>query len=1539
MPFEHIEQRNVPVIESFQGFRPAPHKRTLFSVSVICSLGATWLLTKVAPEAALYLTLEPCPPSDAAFVLAKLGDGGKVFCKVEKSHQKPSTAWWRQTTHQSASGHATCLLVRIRGDAYAYSGVSGAFTRVPRMPVELPDQLKQAQQALAAINQDGGTWESFNPVGSWPRKQRVLIYGSNQVPVSWPRLSAIATPLLQNPLLIIQSAELLLWMYAFQYYLYPIALFGIMLFGSGASGYLQYRQRMRLVALLTKRQLVPVLYKKFVRALLAKQLVPGDVIVVRKGRAACDMVMLWGKCLVEESMLSGEASQVRKSSHAAGVCYDPDIHRSATVHAGSWVQQVWVDDDDDQAEALAMVVRTGVYTTTGNMLRPLNYSKTKAWNAQWRDPDSKDAAMFLLLSLTVNMIIYISFLPYIVKFQLGSATALLQLLGVVLNALPPLLACCLIILRAVTVMRLRRQSVFVSDTQKLQTAAQLDLVLFDKTGTLTMGEGSLHGVLPCEDCTMGGLKMEPIAWSSGMRKSIALCNDLVPVGSRNVTGHADERKAFTDVEAAFLGRNTICLPVRQHPAEPARFVTLDVLHRFEFDADHMMSGVVARGAPPGKEGEEPEVFLKGSPHAVIQLVAHNRLPENWAPVMLSWAAMGYRVMGVVCGKASVSKKQDLAKLSLANIKDHMRDVRLLGFMVISNPVRSESGSTIAELQKKGRIRTMMVTGDHYMTASAVAYSLGILEKGGKGVVLDMMSAKSASEAPTKGPQHVSKSDAAVASHFGGTQHSREDLSQAALRHSVAQHSRLMAASIPHSRVSFRDEDSGLAAVRASLQESLRAPSASPTAAAAQQAAAVSAAANTCQLSSRSFPCAPAVHAADAAASPAAAIAASSALFRSSSLQAASPPPAAAAAAATSAASPAAVKAPSPLLASYLQSMGLAKSAPQAQAGSAEAQPASAQAQQVSARATPLHAQSRFADRMPGLSVQSTNEGLALAQLSRLDQHQLPADSHPTSLPQATAPSTLSHGEYRQQMIGVHDLDNDRISMDSSYPLLSAESHRTAGSNSHSANESQLAPSSMSKTQVEDVRLSINLTQPHAAHCDSKFQLATQSQISEQTWAGPRNGARGESQAQGKIPNHSLGMTHAQADKDRDRTSFELRKWAREQGKSQPQSRAVSAIQSSLEIKASTRTRSLDLLRADVKNIRLSVESARLPQGEKMLCMSVEGGMMQVITSKDAFKMIAEGAQSTITGFAFDHMLKEVDSDTVEMVVRSAGVLARMKAHQKAQLVLLLSKGLQVSDDRHLKGLGHTVAYCGDGINDIAALHAADLGIAIGATEAVVAAPVSTPVESVSVVCTLIKEARCSVMISFYLFKYLVLHGFVESVVGAVAFFAAYTNLTNAQYETLDFTALVLALAAVCTLPSGQLHDRMPAGRLMSLPVLAPLVLLGCCYGAQQGMAVAFVSMQSWYQSGHDPTPAVATSILIGLFQLLLPAFAFFNDMRSHVLGFRHNPQVPAVMCLIALFWGIWDVVGKGLLADVIELNTLPTQFRPAACYLTPNAAG
>ena len=100
----------------------------------------------------------------------------------------------------------------------------------------------------------------------------------------------------------------------------------------------------------------------------------------------------------------------------------------------------------------------------------------------------QDRLKFLGWSLAVNLLMFVTFIHNIITYQLGSTTALLQLLGFVLNAVPPLLVSLLVVLRFLTVLRLRHQRIFLSDTRKLQTAAQLDLVLFDKTGTLTVGQ-------------------------------------------------------------------------------------------------------------------------------------------------------------------------------------------------------------------------------------------------------------------------------------------------------------------------------------------------------------------------------------------------------------------------------------------------------------------------------------------------------------------------------------------------------------------------------------------------------------------------------------------------------------------------------------------------------------------------------------------------------------------------------------------------------------------------------------------------------------------------------------------------------------------------------------------------------------------------------------------------------------------------------------------------------------------------------------------
>lgn len=103
-----------------------------------------------------------------------------------------------------------------------------------------------------------------------------------------------------------QMIQAVLWVYAFQYYIYPFVLLAVLFTGIATSVGLLYRQKARLAALTTKTFLIPYVNKGYIRAMKGSQLVPGDVIVVQPGVAVCDLVLLRGSCLVEDASLTGE---------------------------------------------------------------------------------------------------------------------------------------------------------------------------------------------------------------------------------------------------------------------------------------------------------------------------------------------------------------------------------------------------------------------------------------------------------------------------------------------------------------------------------------------------------------------------------------------------------------------------------------------------------------------------------------------------------------------------------------------------------------------------------------------------------------------------------------------------------------------------------------------------------------------------------------------------------------------------------------------------------------------------------------------------------------------------------------------------------------------------------------------------------------------------------------------------------------------------------------------------------------------------------
>lgn len=104
------------------------------------------------------------------------------------------------------------------------------------------------------------------------------------------------------------------------------------------------------------------------------QLVPGDIMVVPNEQILpCDMILIEGSCVVNESMLTGESIPIVKSCITdSQEIYDPSDKlnsQSHTLFCGTKVLQTKSSESKD--EILGLVIRTGYFTTKGQIIQEI----------------------------------------------------------------------------------------------------------------------------------------------------------------------------------------------------------------------------------------------------------------------------------------------------------------------------------------------------------------------------------------------------------------------------------------------------------------------------------------------------------------------------------------------------------------------------------------------------------------------------------------------------------------------------------------------------------------------------------------------------------------------------------------------------------------------------------------------------------------------------------------------------------------------------------------------------------------------------------------------------------------------------------------------------------------------------------------------------------------------------------------------------------------------------------------------------------------
>lgn len=235
-------------------------------------------------------------------------------------------------------------------------------------------------------------------------------------------------------------------------------------------------------------------------------LVPGDVVEIKPDMALpCDMLLLQGFVLVNESMLTGESVPVSKSSlpyvpDAASslALFDLDHNRGHTLYGGTNVvstrsarngcSEIFGVTD---AVPLALVVRTGFSTMQGRMMRSILHPPPSD-RADFKIETYKFLAVLAVLAtIGAAASLYMTF-----QKGLHPKVALIRALDTFPNAIPPSLTAAMTVGCSMAVTKLRNfWGILCIAPSRINVAGQVNTFVFDKTGTLTEDSLALDGVV------------------------------------------------------------------------------------------------------------------------------------------------------------------------------------------------------------------------------------------------------------------------------------------------------------------------------------------------------------------------------------------------------------------------------------------------------------------------------------------------------------------------------------------------------------------------------------------------------------------------------------------------------------------------------------------------------------------------------------------------------------------------------------------------------------------------------------------------------------------------------------------------------------------------------------------------------------------------------------------------------------------------------------------------------------------------------------
>uniref|UniRef100_A0A6D2XW19 Sodium/potassium-transporting ATPase subunit alpha n=1 Tax=Takifugu rubripes TaxID=31033 RepID=A0A6D2XW19_TAKRU len=460
----------------------------------------------------------------------------------------------------------------------------------------------------------------------------------------------------------------------------------------------------------------------------AEEVVAGDLIEVKGGdRIPADIrVVSAHGCKVDNSSLTGESEPQSRS---------PDCTHDNPLETRN---VAFFSTNCVEGTARGIVICTGDRTVMGRIATLTSGLETG------KTPIAKEIEHFIHIITGVAVFLGVTFFVLALILGYSWLEAVIFLIGIIVANVPEGLLATVTVCLTLTAKRMAKKNCLVKNLEAVETLGSTSTICSDKTGTLTQNrmtvahmwfDNQIHEADTTEDQSGAAFDKSSVTWLS-LARIAGLCNraqfkagqDSLPILKRDVAGDASESALLKCIELSFgvvRAMRDKNKKVAEIPFNSTNKYQLSV-HETEDPNDNRYL-LVMKGAPERILDRCSTIMIQGKEQPMDE-----ELKEAFQNAYMELGGLGERVLGFCHGLLPEDQYPKGFAFDTDDVNFQTDNLCFVGLISMIDPPRAAVPDAVGKCRSAG-IKVIMVTGDHPITAKAIAKGVGIISEGNETV--------------------------------------------------------------------------------------------------------------------------------------------------------------------------------------------------------------------------------------------------------------------------------------------------------------------------------------------------------------------------------------------------------------------------------------------------------------------------------------------------------------------------------------------------------------------------------------------------------------------------------------------------------------------------------------------------------------------------------------------------------------------------------------------------------------------------------------